>query len=176
MQRSLWERCIEFHGHSCPVLAIGYRAGEFALSRLGVRYSEDEEIVCVSENDACCVDAIQVITGCTLGKGNLIYHDRGKLAFTFFKRGSDKKFRIVFKRKINWMEEDRDAIQNYILQADFFDLFEVKEPSFELPEKALIFQSYDCEICGERTAENRVRLQDGKKVCLDCYKEYTRGW
>lgn len=176
MQKSLWDKCIELHGHACPVLALGYRVGEFAMNKFKLHYSEDEEIVCVTENDACCVDAIQVTTGCTIGKGNLIYRDRGKLAFSFFNRKTGERMRIIFKKRINWMETDREEIQKYILKASFDELFDVKEPIFDVPEKARIFQSYDCEICGERTAESRVKLQEGKKVCMDCNKEYTRGW
>ena len=45
-----------------------------------------EEVVCITENDACGVDAVQVITGCTMGKGNLIYRGTGKMVFSFFNR------------------------------------------------------------------------------------------
>uniref|UniRef100_UPI0040560DE8 FmdE family protein n=1 Tax=Candidatus Electronema sp. TaxID=2698783 RepID=UPI0040560DE8 len=79
-QSSDWEQCIAFHGHECPGLAMGYRAAKAAQSKLGVKFSPDEEVVCVTENDACGLDAVQYLTGCTLGKGNLIYRDRGKQA------------------------------------------------------------------------------------------------
>ena len=69
MQDELWEKCVEFHGHSCGGLAIGYRAALYAKELLGTGRSEDEEIVCVAENDACGVDAIQVLLGCSAGKG-----------------------------------------------------------------------------------------------------------
>ena len=64
-------------------LVIGVRACEAAAERLGVSYSKDEEVVCITENNACGVDAVQFITGCTFGKGNLIFKDKGKQAFTF---------------------------------------------------------------------------------------------
>ena len=50
---------------------------------MDLEFSTDEEIVCVTENDACGVDAIQFITGCTFGKGNLLYRDRGKAGLQF---------------------------------------------------------------------------------------------
>jgi formylmethanofuran dehydrogenase subunit E len=71
------EDIAEFHGHTCPGLAIGYRVSRYALEALGGR-SEDEELVAVVENDSCAVDAVQVMTGCTFGKGNLIFHDYGR--------------------------------------------------------------------------------------------------
>ena len=59
--------------------------------------AEDEEIVAIVETDACCSDAVQVITGCTFGKGNFIYHDYGKMAFTFISRRTGKGIRISRK-------------------------------------------------------------------------------
>ena len=78
-----WEECVAFHGHSCPGLTIGYKAALYAIRLLDLSFSEDEEVVCISENDACCVDAIQIMLGCTAGKGNLLFHMTGKMAFTF---------------------------------------------------------------------------------------------
>ena len=68
---------ISFHGHECPGLAIGYRMATAAMEKLSVLRAEDEEIVAIVENDACGVDALQCVTGCTFGKGNLIFHDYG---------------------------------------------------------------------------------------------------
>lgn len=64
---TVWEKAVEFHGHECPGLAIGVRAVEAAKVKMGIHFSQDEEIVCVTENDACGVDAIQVLAGCSLG-------------------------------------------------------------------------------------------------------------
>lgn len=36
MNEALWNRCVAFHGHSCPGLAIGFRAATEALSYLGL--------------------------------------------------------------------------------------------------------------------------------------------
>lgn len=176
MDKELWDRCVAFHGHECPGLAIGFRACEAAKERLGITFSKDEEIVCVTETDACGVDAIQVITGCTLGKGNLIYRDRGKQAFSFFVRSTGKSIRIVLKPIDTDKEMSREEKKIYLLETPIDKLFEFKTPNFEPPEKARIFRSIVCESCGEPTAEHRVRIMEGKKVCLDCFKEYSRGW
>jgi len=63
------ERAVQFHGHWCPGLATGIRAAELALREIG--HEADEEVVAVVETDMCGVDAIQFLTGCTFGKGNL---------------------------------------------------------------------------------------------------------
>lgn len=87
---------INFHGHSCPGLALGYRVARAALEEIGMEdISEDEELVAIVENDSCAVDAIQAITGCTFGKGNLIFKDFGKQVYTFIKRPSGDAVRIA---------------------------------------------------------------------------------
>ena len=62
---------VQFHGHICPGLSIGYRVAVLAADHFKDR-SKDEELVAIAENRSCAVDAIQAINGCTCGKGNLI--------------------------------------------------------------------------------------------------------
>jgi formylmethanofuran dehydrogenase subunit E len=85
---------IQFHGHLCPGLALGYRVAKAALRELGAERPGDEELVAVVENDSCAVDAIQFITGCTFGKGNFLFRDYGKHVYTFHNRRSGKGVRI----------------------------------------------------------------------------------
>lgn len=174
MDKKLWEKAVAFHGHECPGLAIGVRAAQEAIKALDIDFSKDEEVVCVTENDACGVDGIQVILGCSAGKGNLIFRNRGKQAFSVFNRKNGKSVRLVLK---DLPDMDREQKQNFILnEPDVHKIFDFKTPNFELPEAARIFQSVICEVCGEKTAEPMIRLEDGKKCCLDCVSPYTRGF
>ena len=168
-EMELWEKAAAFHGHVCPGLTVGYKAALYARELLGLEFSEDEEVVCVTENDACGVDAISVISGCTVGKGNLLFRLRGKQAFSFFNRKTGKSARLALKNL--YMEElSRDEKQKAMFDAPHGELFEVEDVPFALPESARIFASVTCEECGEKTAENYVRVQEGKKLCLDCRK------
>ncbi len=169
-----WEKAVEFHGHECPGLAIGVKAVEAAKIKMNTEFSQDEEIVCITENDACGVDAVQVLAGCSIGKGNLIYRGTGKQAFTFFKRKTGEGLRVVLK-SFN-KEMDRIQRQKYILESDINEIFEFKKPHYGLPEKAQIFTTIICEKCNEGVAEHKIRFQSMQKVCLDCYNEYDRGW
>ena len=85
---------IQFHGHLCPGLALGYRVAKAALKELDADRPQDEELVAVVENDSCAADAIQYITGATFGKGNLIFRDHGKHVYTFFNRRTGRGVRI----------------------------------------------------------------------------------
>lgn len=174
MNKALWEKAVAFHGHACPGLAIGVRACEAVIENMGLKPAGDEELVCICETDACGVDAIQAILSCTLGKGNLIYKNMGKQAFTFINRKTSQGMRFYLKARNRGME--RAAFQQYLLEAPLDELFSSKESSIEIPTEARLFKSVTCEQCGELLSEHRARIQDGKTVCLSCFSGYTRGW
>ena len=73
-------------------------------------------------------------------------------------------------------EMDRQTYMHYLLDAPVEEVFEFSVPDFDLPEKARIFNTIYCELCGEGAPEHKMHLQEGKKVCEDCFKPYNRGW
>jgi formylmethanofuran dehydrogenase subunit E len=198
--RDRFAEAVAFHGHVCPGLAMGYRAAEIALSRLRSGRSEDEELVTITETDACSVDAIQVLTGCTAGKGNLLFRDHGKQAFTFINRKTGAALRLVanpsfdiesldpefapLRKRVMQREatdSERAAFQDHmnrvvdaILKAPDDDLFITRQVDPVIPEPARIFRSVPCAKCSEMTAESRIRVEDGEFLCYACSKDYSR--
>ena len=192
ISKDLIEKTTDFHGHWCPGLAIGVRAAELALKEVGK--ASDEEIVAVVETDMCAVDAIQYLTGCTFGKGNLIYKDYGKRAFTFYRRRDNKAIRMVARREIfedagpvlrelnrkvqeegltdeekkTW-SEIREGISRRIMEAELSEVFEIKEPGGPVPKKARMVISLVCESCGEPVMETRTRCLQDKVYCIPCF-------
>ena len=79
-----------------PGLAMRVHAAQLALREVGA-HAKDEEVVAVVETEMCGVDAIQFLTGCTFGKGNLIHHDWGKNACSFFRRSDGRAVRISLR-------------------------------------------------------------------------------
>ena len=167
-----WKDCVAFHGHECGGLTIGYKASLYAIELLKLEFSADEQVVCISENDACGVDGIQVMLGCSVGKGNLLFHMRGKQAFSFYNRKTGESVRLVLKPKPEGMTREESFV--YFQGCEPKDMFEVKETTIRLPEAARLFDSYVCECCGEVTGANWIRIAGGKKLCLDCYMTYDR--
>jgi formylmethanofuran dehydrogenase subunit E len=167
---STYQDMIRFHGHSCPGLAIGYRMTNAGLNYLHQHRAEDEELVAIVENNACGVDALQFISGCTFGKGNFIFKDYGKHVYTFYDRKSRKGVRISFNQNSlpENLNKDRDELINWILNADEKDIVCVSEVHIEEPEPARIFKSIPCSVCGEATMETRTRDINGKPVCIPC--------
>ncbi len=199
---STYEDAVAFHGHTCPGLALGYRVAEHALKALHAERSEDEDLVAIVENDACGIDAVQAIAGCSVGKGNLILKDLGKHAYTFINRKTGSAIRLVqrpeplterldpaaaaLRTKVmsgkatpeedKEFEERQAAIIQKILTVPFNELFIEKEARSDIPERARIFGSVQCASCGEIVAEHRARVKNGKIVCIPCAGEYSRGW
>lgn len=167
-----WKDCVAFHGHECGGLTIGYKASLYAIKLLNLEFSGDEEVVCITENDACGVDALQVMLGCSVGKGNLLFHMRGKSAYSIYNRKTGKSVRLVLKPRPEGITREKSFA--YYQSCSPEEMFEVKETTIRLPEKARLFDSYSCECCGEETGANWIRLAGGKKLCLDCYENYDR--
>lgn len=167
-----WEKCVEFHGHSCGGLRIGYQAARYAMELLNIGFSDKEQVVCISENDACGVDAIQVMLGCSIGKGNLLFHMTGKQAFSFYNRASGQSVRLLLKQKPADMTPEESS--RYYFDHSCRELFTAMPARLPLPTPAKIFDSYNCECCGEKTGANWIRIVDGRKLCLDCCGTYNR--
>jgi len=166
------EKAISFHGHFCPGLLIGYRAAKAGLERLAADRSEDEELVAIVENNSCAVDAVQVLTGATFGKGNLIFKDHGKQVFTFALRPSGKSLRLSLKAgALGGGDLSRDDKSRLLLTKSDEDLFDMDERTRELPKEAQIHKSLVCEKCGEPVMQTRVREISGQVLCIPCADE-----
>ncbi|MDT3700634.1 MAG: TrmO family methyltransferase [Thermincola sp.] len=97
MQDALLETTIKFHGHLCPGIVTGYRAGLLAVKRLNSGMPLGIQYVVVAENDVCGLDGIQIVTGCTIGNDALIIENRGKQAFRFINKKNGQGMRISLK-------------------------------------------------------------------------------
>ncbi len=183
---------IAFHGHSCPGLSIGIRAAELALRELD--NPKDTEIVAVVETDMCGVDALQFLLGTTMGKGNLIHRDHGKMAFSFFRRetgqgframlnpeargGMDEEMAELMKKSGNGtatdadkqrMGELRSSLQQRFMALPLEEMFQVTPMEQGAPRPPKILQSLTCEHCGEKTMESRTRRFAGQTLCIPCF-------
>ena len=187
-----FKKCLAFHGHLCPGLSIGYRAAKAGLDWLAENRSADEELIAIVENDACGCDAVQVLTGCTFGKGNFIFKDHGKQVFTFLARRSGKAVRVALKpdafapderhmelmRKLREKKatgQDKEEFRRLHEQRSYEvlgrpaeDLFTIEPVEAELPARARIHASSPCERCGEMTMVTRLEEVNGRKICREC--------
>ncbi|MEA1906207.1 MAG: FmdE family protein [Euryarchaeota archaeon] len=194
---SMLKTAIKFHGHQCPGLAMGIRVSEVVLRELG-KPARDEEMVAIVENNSCGVDAIQVLTGCTFAKGNLIFKDFGKFVYTFTNRENQRSLRVSVKNKavitdphhldlFSKVVEKRatqDEIDEFrqlhieksdaILNLPEADLLTTEVVTQEPLPMAHIHESIECARCGEPTMETRIRLLGGAPHCIPCFEELMR--
>jgi formylmethanofuran dehydrogenase subunit E len=154
--------------------------------------AEDEEVVAIMETDACCADAVQVLTGCTFGKGNFIYRDFGKMALTLFSRKTGKGVRVSMRPEANRADpvhmgllkkimaqeatdEDRAQFQklHYERSCDILEipqdvLFSIKAVETKLPPHARMEPSVLCAECGEPTMPSKMEDRGNGKICRGC--------
>jgi len=192
--QELIDKAVAFHGHWCGGLARGIRVAGWVMEHFGT--ATDEEIVAVTETDMCGVDAIQALVGCTFGKGNLIFRDRGKVAFSFFRRRDGKSVRLVEKfrndelffkvralrtrleeeipdpNERRALEAELDALRSNdmerLLCAPFEELFEIKPVLCEMPGMARRLPTVICDSCGEGVMASRIIEKKGHHLCMDC--------
>mgnify|MGYP001030093000 CR=1 FL=1 len=188
---------IAFHGHNCPGVSIGIRVSELVLRDF--ERAPDDEVVAVVETDNCAGDAIQYLTGCTLGKGNLIHLDHGKNVFTFYRRSDERGMRIClrsdtqstadsdipalyrkhYREGLTPEEEERlatarQAMIERIMTAGLKELFDVQPAEGSIPRKARIMEGIPCDQCGKRTMETRTRRFMGRTLCIPCYESFEK--
>ena len=186
--------CVDFHGHLCPGLVYGYRVAVEAMERLNLSRAADEETVAITENDSCAVDALQVLLGTTLGKGNLLLRDYGKNAYTIFHRaqnhglrfsrkktyayqGENEKQYAALEEKMNKGTATPEDLQaqkylkaRHLLALSFAELYDTEEvDGLFIPAYATLAPSLACDDCGEMTMSSRlVPSSDGRKRCRPC--------
>ncbi len=187
-----YKACVRFHGHTCMGLTLGYLAAKIGMHYLAEHRALDEELVCISETDACCCDAIQVLTGCTFGKGNFIYRDIGKMAFSFISRTSGTGVRVSMKPGILAVPEEERLLMEKVRAGSaspaeikeyeklhegrskrLFEsgpeaFFSISELQADMPAKARMAPSQLCETCGEPVMQTKLQVVDGRKLCRSC--------
>ena len=102
----------------------------------------------------------------------MLFHLRGKSAYSFYNRKNGKSVRLVLKPRPEGITRENSFAYYQACRTE--EMFEVKETAIALPEKARMFDSYICSCCGEEAGANWIRLADGKPLCLDCYTGYNR--
>jgi formylmethanofuran dehydrogenase subunit E len=189
------------HGHLCPGLTLGVKAGQYAMDYLDQENTGMEEVVAIVECNNCFTDGIQVVTGCTFGNNGLIYKDLGKTAVTVARRHDGSAVRlvvqpdfrqrmfgrypaagplfekVVVQRQGNAEDQHRfhhlwgAVARRELEEVDISEQFLIETCTIQMPAFAPIFATEVCTRCGEGVMESRIRVQAGQKVCLACAGE-----
>jgi formylmethanofuran dehydrogenase subunit E len=189
------ETAFEFHGHRCPAMPMGLRAGLAAMKALGVERSKDKELLVISETGkghaaGCFLDGIMTATGCTYGKSNIEKLYYNKMAFTLIDNKTGRAVRVSLKpdffekalaspfvqlRKAGTPPQDidpeiADPLINRILgleESQFLDIGDIH--SVDVKKGKGVFDAKRCDACGELTFLNKLRVKDdGSLLCIPC--------
>lgn len=195
IDKELLETGQKFHGHKCPAMPMGLRAGEAAMKALGAERATDGQLLTLIEigDDHCATcfaDGVQLITGCTFGKGNIKKLDYGKWGVTLVDKKRQKAVRVVPRAEAMQANKATEFFQSYRMKGVPASQVptEVVQPLIEkvlnAPEEMLLkvsdvfdypyteakpsFDSFVCQACGEMVVERYGRLKGDKKVCIPC--------
>ncbi len=172
------------HGHLCAGQMLGIRMAMCGLRLLGIDDPEKDykRLVTFVETDRCATDAIQVVTGCRLGKRALKFRDFGKVAATFCDLRENRAIRVVArdsaKQRAREMfpgieDRNRQQTQAYREMADE-ELFGWHRVRVRIaPQDLPGFKSaaVACENCGESISFRREVVRDGRTLCRACAGE-----
>lgn len=179
---SLLQESVKVHGHLCPGQVLGVRMAVLGLKEIGIeepRGKDRKSLMVFVEMDRCATDAVQSVTGCSLGHRTMKFMDYGKMAATFLNLRTGKAMRVVAREKAR---EDARAycpdiedkytaqLEAYKIMADeeLFDIMEVVvqiKPE-DMPGRPL--RRIACEQCGEYVQDMREIVQNGKVLCRAC--------
>ena len=192
--REFLEMGLTLHGHKCPAMPLGLRAGAVAMNRLGVERSRDKTLLALVElgDDHCshCFgDGVQMITGCTFGKGNIKQLGYGKFGLTLVDRTTGRAVRVVpvadaqvqmkrtpfFQNRMKGVpaskvpEEMVDPLIAQVLDTPEAQLFNVSEVfDYAVGPAGETFHTFICDRCGEMVVEPYGRVAGNHKVCIPC--------
>jgi formylmethanofuran dehydrogenase subunit E len=141
-----------------------------------------KKLIVYVEIDRCATDAIQAVTGCSLGKRTLKFLDYGKMAATFINTDSGKAVRVLARDdardKATLYAPDaataRDAQkQAYAVMPEEL-LFSIEAASIHVPEQDLPgYRSPRtlCSRCGEGINLRREVYSNGTMLCIPCARQ-----
>ena len=177
------ERANVAHGHTCAGQILGIRLSLLGLRELGIDdpIKERKRLVTIVEIDRCATDAVQLVTGCRLGKRALKFKDFGKVATTFVDLKTGRAIRIVAREESKqkarelFPELDKEEGQRRAYrQLPDDDLFTRQWVRVALPEEDMPGYRAPrvvCAQCGEGINFKREVQRDGRLLCRACAGE-----
>jgi len=178
---------VRIHGHLCPGQVLGIRMALLGLKETGIEDPKGKDkkgLIVFAEMDRCATDAIQSVTGCSLGQRTLKFMDYGKMAATFLNLGTGKAIRIVAREEARekakaYFPEIKDK---YLCQMEAYkimpddELFSFESVRVDIPQKDMPGKPRNrvrCGSCGEYVQDRREVMLNGKALCKACaYGKY----
>lgn len=179
---TLLEKSAQIHGHICAGQVIGVRMSMIGLREIGIsepRGSQRKDFSVLVEIDRCATDAIQTVTGCSLGKRSLKWLDYGIMAATFVNLKTGRAVRVTA------LEEAREISRKYCpeitdkynRQLEAYrimpdeELFRIQAVAVTIPEEDMPgrpLSRVQCDDCGDWVQDCREVKAGDKTLCRPC--------
>jgi formylmethanofuran dehydrogenase subunit E len=196
--KDYFEVGLAFHGHRCPAMPMGLRAGLAAMTALGVERAKDKELVVESETGeghaaGCFLDGVMVATGATYGKGNIKKLFYNKMAFTLVDVKTGRAVRVSLKPEFvekmlqsPFVQKRKEGVPPQDIPAEITDpqverVLGLPEAEFlnisetfqrDLKRGVTSFEVKRCARCGEATFTNKLAdTHDGRLLCVPCVEQ-----
>ncbi|NPB09606.1 MAG: formylmethanofuran dehydrogenase [Thermodesulfobacteria bacterium] len=173
---------VRTHGHLCAGQVLGVRLALLGLRLIGIsdpKGKDRKKFLVYVEIDRCATDAIQSVTGASLGKRSLKFVDYGIMAATFVNLETGRAFRVLAREEARELadryfpeisDKYRRQLEAYRVMPEE-ELFEVEEVKvevspFDLPGRPQ--KRVQCEDCGAFVQDGREIERDGRVLCRPC--------
>lgn len=185
----LLKRSTEVHGHICPGQVLGVRLSILGLHKIGIKDplgKDRKNLYVIVEIDRCATDAIQSVTGCSLGKRSLKWLDFGVMAATFVNLNTNRAVRVTAREEARETAKQycpeiedkyKQQLEAYRVMPDDV-LFKVEEVEITIPEHDLPGRPQkrvQCRECGDWVQDGRDIDKNGDTLCKQCaYGRYYK--
>lgn len=170
----LFQKAREFHGHVCPGIVLGTRLTIAGLRELGMNPHEPQKnLIVFMEIDRCGTDAVQAITGCSLGHRSLKFRDYGKFAATFVDIRTRKAVRVAVNEKNRAKRDTMDTADVLkdlaaVPEEEILTIQRVTVPLNDNDIPGFPLYKTKCSQCGEQIMDHREVVVEGNEVCRSC--------
>jgi formylmethanofuran dehydrogenase subunit E len=198
--KDYYEHGLALHGHKCPAMPMGLRVGAAAMNALGVERAKDGQLLALVELGedhcaTCFADGVQMITGCTFGKGNIKKLHYGKWGVTLVEVATGRAVRVTPRAEAMLANKQTEFFKEYrekgvpaskvppevveplvqrVMSAPDEKLLSVGETfTCEIEHRSHSFAGLVCDRCGEMVVEGYARLVGDKRVCIPCQEKLT---
>ncbi|HOI72134.1 MAG TPA: FmdE family protein [Methanobacterium sp.] len=177
----LLEKGRNFHGEVCPGIVLGTRVAMAGMRELGMDpFVRNRDLMVYVEIDRCMADAVQAVTGITMGHRTLKYKDYGKFAATFLDLSNGKAVRVSVligpptssdsSNEGNTKPDMKEMVEK-LSKTPEEELLVIEEVKVDIKENDIPgfpkFKAF-CEECGDRVLDRREVIIDGRILCKAC--------
>ncbi|MDH3445912.1 MAG: molybdopterin-guanine dinucleotide biosynthesis protein MobB, partial [Deltaproteobacteria bacterium] len=178
----LFKESSSIHGHHCAGQVLGVRMAMAGCREVAIDEPKGcKKLIVYVEIDRCATDAVQAVTGCSLGKRTLKFLDYGKMAATFVNTETRKAIRVLAK------DDARSLVTSYA--PDIADPRQAQKLAYSVMPEEFLFSITPvtvrlgeeqmpgyrsprvyCDACGEGVNLRREVRRAGRTLCIPCYQ------